>query len=86
TARVSRDIRIVLHKDGERSLLAWVGHHDAAYRWAERRRLVPHERTGAMQFVEVRDVDTEFGWQQPTCVGSLPPEFGETRLDPPALP
>lgn len=55
TARVSQDIRIVLHKDGENTLLAWVGHHDAAYRWAERRRLVPHERTGAMQFVHVID-------------------------------
>lgn len=53
TARVSQDIRIVLHKDGEHTLLAWVGHHDEAYRWAERRKLVPHERTGAMQLVEV---------------------------------
>lgn len=53
TARVSQDLRIVLHKDGGRTLLAYVGHHDDAYRWAERRRLVPHERTGAMQFVEV---------------------------------
>lgn len=53
TARVSQDIRIVLHKDGDHTLLAWVGHHDDAYRWAERRRLVPHERTGAMQLVEI---------------------------------
>lgn len=53
TARVSQDIRIVLHKDREHTLLAWVGHHDEAYRWAERRKLVPHERTGAMQLVEV---------------------------------
>jgi hypothetical protein len=53
TARVSQDIRIVLHKNGEHTLLAWVGHHDEAYRWAERRKLVPHERTGAMQLVEV---------------------------------
>jgi hypothetical protein len=53
TARVSKGLRIVLHKDGERTLLAWVGHHDDAYRWAERRKLVPHERTGAMQFVEI---------------------------------
>ncbi|PDH67239.1 MAG: DNA helicase [Sphingomonadaceae bacterium MED-G03] len=53
TARVSQDIRIVLHKDGQHTLLAWVGHHDDAYRWAERRRLVPHERTGAMQLVEI---------------------------------
>ncbi|HMO75958.1 MAG TPA: 3'-5' exonuclease [Sphingopyxis sp.] len=53
TARVNQDIRIVLHKDGEHMLLAWVDHHDDAYRWAERRKIVPHERTGAMQIVEV---------------------------------
>ncbi|PEQ10296.1 hypothetical protein B2G71_23050 [Novosphingobium sp. PC22D] len=57
TVRVSQDLRIVLHKDGDTTLLAWVGHHDAAYRWAERKRLIPHERTGAMQFVEVPVVD-----------------------------
>lgn len=55
TARVSRDVRIVLHKEGETTVLAWVGHHDQAYRWAERRKLVQHERTGAMQFVPVID-------------------------------
>ncbi|MBN7764079.1 UvrD-helicase domain-containing protein [Nitratireductor aquibiodomus] len=53
TARVNQDIRIVLHKAGGRTLLAYVDHHDDAYRWAERRKLVPHERTGAMQLVEV---------------------------------
>jgi hypothetical protein len=53
TARVSQDIRMVLHKSGDTTLLAYVDHHDAAYRWAERKRLVPHERTGAMQFVEI---------------------------------
>lgn len=61
TARVSQDIRIVLHKDGDRTLLAWVGHHDDAYRWAERRRLVPHERTGAMQFVVVVETEQKSG-------------------------
>jgi hypothetical protein len=55
TARVNQDIRLVLHKDGDQTLLAWVGHHDEAYRWAERRRLVQHERTGSMQFVPVID-------------------------------
>ena len=59
TARVSQDIRLVLHKDGERTLLAYVDHHDEAYRWAERRKLVPHERTGALQFVERVDAPAE---------------------------
>lgn len=53
TARASRDLRLVLFKDGDRTLLAYVDHHDAAYRWAGSRRLVLHERTGAMQLVEV---------------------------------
>lgn len=53
TARVNQDIRVVLHKDGANTLLAWVGHHNDAYRWAERRKLIPHERTGSMQLVEV---------------------------------
>src|SRR5690606_19709070 len=53
SARVNRDLRIILHKHDGATLLAYVGHHDDAYAWAERKRLVPHERTGAMQFVEV---------------------------------
>lgn len=55
TARVTRDLRIVLHKRAGDTLLAWVGHHDAAYAWAERRRLETHPATGAAQLVEVRE-------------------------------
>ncbi|HCB79154.1 MAG TPA: DNA helicase, partial [Erythrobacter sp.] len=53
SARVSQDLRIILRRDGNDNLLAYVGHHDDAYRWAERRKFIPHERTGAMQIVEV---------------------------------
>lgn len=53
SVRVSSDIRIILYKEDNTTLLAYVDHHDAAYRWAERKRVVAHERTGAMQFVEV---------------------------------
>lgn len=59
SVRVSQDLRIILHQSGDAMLLAYVDHHDAAYRWAERRRLVPHERTGAMQFVEIRELVEE---------------------------
>ncbi|WP_299562004.1 3'-5' exonuclease [uncultured Sulfitobacter sp.] len=55
SARVSRDIRIVLHKRGSDTLLAYVAHHDDAYDWAERRRLDTHPRTGAAQIVEIRE-------------------------------
>ena len=55
TARVNRDIRMVIHKANGDTLLAWVGHHDDAYRWAETRRIESHPRTGAVQIVEARE-------------------------------
>ncbi|MDO3434518.1 3'-5' exonuclease [Rhizobium sp. CBN3] len=36
-------------------MLAYVDHHDDAYKWAERRRIETHPRTGAVQIVEVRE-------------------------------
>jgi hypothetical protein len=55
SARVNRDIRLIVHKTGESMLVAYVGHHDDAYGWAERRRIEAHPRTGAVQIVEVRE-------------------------------
>jgi superfamily I DNA/RNA helicase len=53
TVRVNRDLRIVLHRNGDSQLIAYVGHHDDAYAWAQRRRIEVHPRTGAAQFVEL---------------------------------
>ena len=53
--RVSRDVRLIVHKTGASLLLCYVGHHDDAYQWAERRKLETHPRTGAAQFVEIRE-------------------------------
>lgn len=53
--RVSSDIRIIVHRSGDSVLLCYVDHHDAAYAWAERRKLEVHPRTGAAQFVVVRE-------------------------------
>ena len=55
SVRVSRDLRLIVHKSGANLLLCYVDHHDAAYRWAERRRLEKHPRTGAAQIVEIRE-------------------------------
>mgnify|MGYP001389502387 CR=1 FL=1 len=55
SARVSRDVRLILHKSGDSTLVAYVGHHDDAYAWAERRRIEAHPRTGAVQIVEARE-------------------------------
>ncbi len=79
TARVSQDIRIVLHKDGEHTLLAWVGHHDEAYRWAERRKLVPHERSGAMQLVEIVERVEERWTSRDLAAREVPPAVATER-------
>ena len=53
--RVSRDIRLIVHKTGNSMLLCYVNHHDEAYQWAERRKLETHPKTGAAQLVEIRE-------------------------------
>ena len=75
SARVSGDLRIIMRRDGEDVLLAYVGHHDEAYRWAERRKIVPHERTGAMQIVELVETVEEVG------SANTPPEYSREKTD-----
>ncbi|MCY4319425.1 MAG: UvrD-helicase domain-containing protein [Alphaproteobacteria bacterium] len=53
--RVNRDVRIVVHKTAGSLLICYVDHHDDAYKWAERRRIEAHPKTGAAQIVEVRE-------------------------------
>jgi superfamily I DNA/RNA helicase len=55
SVRVSSDIRLIVHKTDGSLLLCYVGHHDDAYQWAERRRLEAHPKTGAAQWVEIRE-------------------------------
>lgn len=55
SARVGRDIRLIIHKTKDSFLLCYVDHHDAAYDWAARRKLETHPKTGAAQLVEIRE-------------------------------
>ena len=55
SVRVSRDIRLIVHKTEASLLLCYADHHDEAYRWAERRKLETHPKTGAAQLVEIRE-------------------------------
>lgn len=59
SVRVSRDIRLIVHKTNSSLLLCYVDHHDKAYQWAERRKLETHPKTGAAQIVEVREMVRE---------------------------
>jgi mRNA-degrading endonuclease RelE of RelBE toxin-antitoxin system len=55
SVRVGSDIRLIVHKTTSSFLLCYADHHDKAYAWAERRKLETHPKTGAAQFVEIRE-------------------------------
>lgn len=55
SVRVNADIRLIVHRTASSILLVYVDHHDAAYKWAERRKIERHPTTGAMQLVEIRE-------------------------------
>ena len=76
SVRVSSDIRIIVHRTGRSLLLCYVDHHDQAYRWAARRRLETHPRTGAAQLVEVRETVREIEV----------PVYVEVEQEPPGRP
>jgi len=59
SVRVNCGVRMIVHKTAANLLLCYVGEHDDAYRWAERRRLERHPHTGAAQLVEIREVVRE---------------------------
>lgn len=78
SVRVSSDLRLILHQTETTLLLCYVGHHDDAYRWAERRKLETHPVTGAAQFVEIRETVREISI--PTYVAEELPAPAKPRL------
>jgi mRNA-degrading endonuclease RelE of RelBE toxin-antitoxin system len=73
--RVSRGVRLIVHRTGASLLLCYVDHHDRAYDWAERRKLETHPTTGAAQLVEIRERVQEIAI----------PKYVETPTTKPAL-
>ena len=65
SVRISRDLRLIVHRTTSSIMLVYVGHHDAAYRWAERRRIERHPKTGAAQIVEIRETVREIEVPRP---------------------
>ena len=60
SVRIDQDWRGIVFKpdSGDVYVLLYVDHHDAAYKWAERRKLAVNPVTGAMQVVVVEEVTT----------------------------
>lgn len=63
SGRISQELRAILYQDGDSWAILHAGHHDPAYRWAERRDIGRNRVTGAFQIVEtietVRTVERE---------------------------
>ncbi len=53
--RVNQDVRIIVHRGASSLVLCYADHHDAAYAWAEVRKLEVHPQTGAAQIVEIKE-------------------------------
>lgn len=85
--RSNLDIRLIVHKTAASFLICYVDHHDNAYKWAERRRIDTHPKTGAAQIVEVRERVEEIA--VPTYVMAEPqvfkPEVSQPETPPPLL-
>jgi hypothetical protein len=52
SARISQELRAILYQEGDTYLLLHVGHHDAAYAWAERRQLQHDQHNQRLQIIE----------------------------------
>ena len=59
SVRAGSDVRVIVHRADDSLLLCYTAHHDAAYHWAEKRRLEVHPQTGAAQLVELRETIQE---------------------------
>ena len=57
SGRISQELRAIIFKTGADWVLLHAGHHDDAYDWAERRRIDRHSVTGAVQIVDVQEVE-----------------------------
>lgn len=81
SVRVSADIRLIVHRSEGNLLLCYVDHHDKAYDWASRRKLETHPKTGAAQWVEIRETVREVVVLQPTeAPRARAPKYAITAL------
>jgi mRNA-degrading endonuclease RelE of RelBE toxin-antitoxin system len=55
SARVNDDLRLILHRRASSILVAYVGRHDDAYAWAQRRRIEVHPNSGVTRLIAIRN-------------------------------
>lgn len=61
SVRLSHSYRIILVRPENEDvyLLVWVDHHDAAYKWAERKRFIPNPKTRTLQMWDLEQWNVE---------------------------
>lgn len=69
----NKDIRLIVHKTDASLMLCYVNHHDDAYKWASKRKIERHPKTGAAQLVEVRETIEEVTVHKPVTVAAPVP-------------
>jgi len=69
SGRVNQDLRAIIYQDGASWALLHVDHHNAAYRWAERRDVGRHPVTGALQILDVVETVVEKKVEKPVRAG-----------------
>ncbi len=74
--RVNDDIRIIVHKIGMEMMACYVDHHDAAYRWAKRRKMVTTPHPCVTKIVEIREKVEE---------NSVPPKIESQEINSPEI-
>lgn len=79
SVRAGRDLRLIVHQSSDNLLLCYANHHDQAYDWAARRKLVRHPATGAAQLVEVRE-RTEIVYAPPDATAPVAQTAPGTRI------
>ncbi len=55
SARITQDLRTIIHQSDSLTTLLYAGHHQDAYKWAERRRVATHPVTGTLQILETAE-------------------------------
>lgn len=84
SVRIDQDWRGIVFKpeSGDVYVLLYVDHHDAAYKWAERRKLAINPVTGAMQVVVVEEVITTEPVRPEFSVANVEIEPNTDKADP----
>ena len=80
SARITKELRTILHQDGSQFTLLYAGHHDDAYDWASRRRIENHPATGSLQIVEAAETVDLPTFEQPKDEKKLFADHGDEYL------